>query len=105
MKAFLMRLFGATEQKSSEEEERFKENLKKLEDRERELDALGDQIEDMEKSSKKKSTTLTTTCIDFTTTISKGTTPPDMSAVKVEETDDQDDERHSGEFAPSGAHG
>lgn len=101
MKAFLMRLFGATEQKRSEEEERFKENLKRLEDREKELDALGDQIEDMEKSSKKKSTTLTTSCIDFTTTINKNITPSDLPAAKVEEADDQEDERHSGEFAPS----
>ncbi len=105
MKAFLMRLFGTAEQKKSDEEERFKENLKKLEDREKELDALGDQIEDMEKSSKKKSTTLTTTCIDFTTTINKNITPPDMPAAKAEETDDQGDERHSGEIVPSGAHG
>jgi len=101
--SFLARLLGAP-QFIHVEEKRFRANLKKLEEREKELDRLSEQIDDVEEAARSKQDKLTVSAISLNTALARSLTPPSMQAVK-KDPDEQDDERVSGELTPAGAHG
>ncbi|MCH7621356.1 MAG: hypothetical protein IH870_05605 [Chloroflexi bacterium] len=93
---FLKRLLGTTEQ-AQEENDRFKRNLRKLEDREKELEALSQQLDEVSAQSEKKQECLSTTHLDLAETMSKTISFPPT----LDEADEQEDkERSSGEYSP-----
>lgn len=106
MRMFLMRLFGDSKQ-TRKEEKRFKENLRQIEEREKELDQLGEQLERVQKAAKTKQSTLNDTCIDFTEALSRRMTSSDMAIVTSEEVsvEDVEEGRTSSDPVPSGAVG
>ena len=109
MKAFLMRLWGSPPVKGAEQE-RFEENLKKLEDSEKDLERLEQALDNVDMVVKSKTKTLSTSTIDFSQTLGRSLTPPQMEAIdEAKERDKQDNEhkteRPSGELTPSGATG
>ena len=91
MRIFLRRLFG-TSKHHQQEEERFRENLEKLEARGKELDELGKQLDCIGVESTKKQAALTTTALSLNKTINKS-----QSVQAVLEEEDDDEERSSGE--------
>ena len=105
MRAFLLRMFGSDEGLKKDEDKRFRENLRKLEEAEKQLDDLDQQLSGVQVAAKTKQTTLCTSTIALSQTINRSLTPPTMKAAKSKESDDQqDEERISGELATVGSH-
>jgi DNA repair ATPase RecN len=98
MFAFLRRLAGTSEEYKAAEE-RYKKQLEELAEREKELEALGEQLHEVSELQKEKCESLSKTSTDLTATLSRSITPPDMKAVKEDEQDEED--RHSGDAVPA----
>lgn len=97
MFALLKRVLGISDEHKAAEE-RYKKTAKDLEDREKELDALGKQLNGVSAMQKEKNKQLRKTGIDLTKTLSQSL-PPDTPGIEI---DEQDDERPSGEAVPVG---
>ncbi len=104
--AFLRRLVGSSA-KQQEEEQRFKDNLKKLEEQEEELDEVAFQLDRIQKEAESKQSALSTTMVEFENTVRLTTEMPSASIQEVIEKakaagNDEEEERPSGEPQPTG---
>lgn len=90
MITFLKRLVGRSEEHKAAEA-RYKKNLEKLAEREKELDALGEQLSGVSKQQKEKTEQLSKTSSELTEVLTNSVTPAPMKAVKE---DEQRKDRH-----------
>ena len=97
MFAFIKLLLGTSDDHKAAEE-RYEKRVKDLEEREKELDALGKQLNGVSAMQKEKNKNLRKTGIDLTKTLSRSL-PPNTPGIEL---DEDDDERHSEEAIPVG---
>ena len=93
----LKRVLGTSDEHKAADE-RYKRRVADLEEREKELDALGEQVRGVTAMQKAKNGELRKTGIDLTATINQ-TLPPGTKG--IEDDDQEDEERLSGEAFPS----
>jgi len=91
--SLLRRLLGRNSPQDGDQE-RFSDNLKRLEESEKELDKLGYQLEEVERNAKSKQVRLVDDTQSFTRAVGRSMTPPQMRAFQ-EKMDEQAEKRNS----------